>query len=492
MSAEEVVKRLRESFKNGKTLPVENRVKQLKALKRMYEENKKEMCDVLAKDLRKSTQEAIVLEIDFLLNDITHTLMNIHEWVKPEYPSKGFINLLDSIYICNDPYGVALVIGAWNYPLQLTMMPVAGAIAAGNCVVLKPSELASASEKFLCETIPKYLDSDVVQVYTGGVKETTELLKQRFDYIFFTGSTTTGKIVHSAANKYLTPVTLELGGKSPVYIDNTVNISTTVRRLLWGKMTNAGQTCVAPDYVLCTKEVEAKILEAAKVIIKEFYGEDVKQSPDFCRIINDRHFDRVVRLLSSGKVALGGDYDAKERYIAPTILTGVSENDPVMQDEIFGPVLPIINVEDVKGAIDFINGREKPLAMYIFSNNSKNVDLILENTSAGGITVNDTVMHLGVDTLPFGGVGMSGMGSYHGKFSFDTFTHKKSVLHKNLGAMGEKLGMARYPPYSNSKIQYLKFMLAPSAGIPLIKHFPKLIIFMMGYAANYVIKKYYK
>ncbi|VVD01069.1 unnamed protein product [Leptidea sinapis] len=396
----------------------------------MYKENYNAMVDVLQKDLRRSKTEAILLEVDYLINDLANTLHNLDEWAKPTRPSKGIVNILDDVVIFNDPYGVVLIIGAWNYPLQLLLLPVSGAIAAGNAVIMKPSELAPATAKFIAETVPKYLDNDAIAVVEGGPEETTELLKNRFDYIFYTGGTNVGKIVYAAATKYLTPVTLELGGKSPVYIDNTVDMEVTTKRILWGKFVNVGQTCIAPDYILCTKEVQNKFIEHAKKILKEWYGEDPQKSPDLCRIITSRHFSRLQSLLdaSKDKVVIGGKTDAQDKYISPTIVANVSPDDKIMEDEIFGPILPIVPIENAYEAIKFINAREHPLVLYLFSKESNIHKIFIEQTRSGSVCVNDTIMFYAVDTLPFGGVGHSGMGAYHGKTTFDTFVHKKSCL----------------------------------------------------------------
>ncbi|KAL3273359.1 hypothetical protein HHI36_014807 [Cryptolaemus montrouzieri] len=455
----EIISLLRNSFDSGKTKPVEYRIQQIKNLRRLYVENQEKMIQALASDLHKSRQESIVMELQFNMYDLDNILANIIEWVKPETPQKTIVNLLDKLSIYNDPYGVVLVIGAWNYPFQLLLSPVAGAIAAGNCVILKPSELAVACSKLIAELIPKYLDPDCYQIYTGGPKETTLLLKEKFDYIFFTGSPSVGKIIHKAAAENLTPVTLELGGKSPVYIDNSVDLEIAVKRILWGKFTNAGQTCVAPDYILCSKEVERKFVEVSDKVLKQWYGDDPSKSPDFGRIITDAHFQRITKFLSNGTVAIGGKTISSERYISPTILIDVNPSDLVMLDEIFGPVLPIVNINNLYDAINFINKRDKPLAMYVFSRRKKDINLLIQNTSCGGIAVNDTIMHLTVDTLPFGGVGNSGMGNYHGKYTFDTFTHKKSCLYKDMGYIGEKLGESRYPPFNDTKIAFLNFLL---------------------------------
>ncbi|XP_048483649.1 aldehyde dehydrogenase, dimeric NADP-preferring isoform X3 [Plutella xylostella] len=489
----EAVQKARDTFNSGRTRPVEWRKEQLRNLFRMYEENRNAMIDALHKDLRRSKMEATLLEVEYLINDLKDTLHNLDEWVKPTRPSKGFINIMDDVVIHNDPYGVALVIGAWNYPLQLLLLPMAGAIAAGNAVIVKPSELSVACATFVAETLPKYLDNDAVIVVEGGPEETTELLKQKFDYIFYTGGTNVGRIVYQAATKHLTPVTLELGGKSPVYIDNTVDINITAKRVLWGKYINAGQTCIAPDYVLCNKETQEKFLEAAKKVLKEWYGEDAQKSPDFCRIVNSRHFGRLQSILDTdkSKVAIGGKYDLQDKYIEPTIIANVKPGDKVMEDEIFGPILPIVPVENAYEAIKFINEREKPLVMYLFTADKKIQDSFVKNTSSGGMCVNDTMMQMGVDTLPFGGVGNSGIGAYHGKATFDTFTHKKSCLVKNFSPIGEKLASGRYPPYSDGNLSFITTLMRKRHG-PSLKYLPYLLAFALGAGLSYGVVAFNK
>ncbi|XP_061721144.1 aldehyde dehydrogenase, dimeric NADP-preferring isoform X3 [Cydia pomonella] len=488
VNIEEIVQRARDTFARGVTKPLAWRKQQLKNLLRMYEENYNAMVEALHKDLRRSKMEAVLLEVDYLINDLKSMLHHIDEWAKPEHPPKGFVNMLDEVVIYNDPYGVALVIGAWNYPLQLLLLPMAGAIAAGNTVIVKPSELSVACANFVVETLPKYLDNDAVQVVEGGPAETTELLKQRFDYIFYTGGTNVGKIVHAAAAKFLTPVTLELGGKSPVYIDSTANLEVTTKRILWGKFINSGQTCIAPDYILCSKEIQDKFVAEAKKVLKEWYGEDPQKSPDLCRIVNSRHFSRLQALVdaSKDKIAIGGSYDAQERFIAPTILTNVTGTDKIMEDEIFGPILPILPVQNAYEAIKFINEREKPLTMYVFSKDKALVSTIVDSTSCGGMCVNDTIMHMGVETLPFGGVGYSGVGAYHGKATFDTFTHKKSCLIKNFSSIGEKLASGRYPPYTDGKLSFITTLMRKRPAPPL-RALPYLLCVALGAGLAYGI-----
>ncbi|KAK2724439.1 aldehyde dehydrogenase family 3 member B1-like isoform X3 [Artemia franciscana] len=477
----EVVSSVRNSFASGKTKNVQFRIQQLKNLLRFYNENAEKILDAVYKDLRKPNLEAKLVELEVTKQDVEQLLNNVAEWAKPEKVSKTIVTMMEEPIIVKDPYGVVLVIGSWNYPVQLTMMPAAAAIAAGNCVIIKPSEVSSNTAKLLEEYLPKYLDQECYRVVCGGAQETQELLKQKFDYIFYTGAATVGRIVREASNKFLTPCTLELGGKSPTYIDGTADMDITVRRILWGKFTNLGQTCIAPDYILCTKEVEKKFISKAREVLKEWYGEKPQDSPCLGRIINERHFKRVSRLLESGKVAFGGSTDEKDLWIEPTILVDVEATDPVMQEEIFGPILPIVNVDNAFEAIKFINAGEKPLALYVFSKSRDVTDLFLQETSSGGVCVNDTIMHFSVDELPFGGVGNSGIGAYHGKFSFDTFTHKKSTLIRKFDAIGEHLGSGRYPPYSEQKVNRLLFLIK-KRNLSFLKYMPYIATFAAGAA----------
>lgn len=427
---ESTISRARRAFDSGITKNVQFRKSELRSLYLFLEENQSVIISALNEDLCKPEFETIVSEIDFVMNDIRSALHNIDDYVEEKPVGKSLVTLFDDSFIHNEPYGVVLVIGAWNYPIQVALSPLVGAIAAGNAAILKPSELAPATAKMLYELLPKYLNQDCYHVVLGDAEETSKLLQIKFDYIFFTGSLRIGKIIHQAAATNLTPATLELGGKSPLYIDDSVpNLEMAWRRVLWGKMINAGQTCVAPDYVLCTEKVEKFLVKYSIKILNEFYGSKPKSSKDFTRIINDRHFERLLKLLNSGKAVVGGDYDKESRYIAPTILTGVSSDDKIMQEEIFGPILPIVNIKNVDEAIKFINARDKPLTLYIFSNERQTINRFLNETSSGSVCANDAVMHLTVDTLPFGGVGASGFGAYHGKYSFDTFSHPKAGQH---------------------------------------------------------------
>ncbi|XP_062053706.1 aldehyde dehydrogenase family 3 member B2 isoform X1 [Lepus europaeus] len=377
--------------------------------------------------------------------------------MKDEPVATNLLTKLGSAFIRKEPYGLVLIIAPWNYPVNLTLIPLVGAIAAGNCVVLKPSEVSSSTEKVLAEVLPRYLDQSCFAVVLGGPEETGQLLEHRFDYILFTGSPHVGKIVMAAAAKHLTPVTLELGGKNPCYVDDNCDPQTVANRVAWFRYFNAGQTCMAPDYVLCSPETRERLLPALQSTITRFYGDDPQSSPNLGRIINQKHFRRLQALLGCGRVAIGGQSDESQRYIAPTVLVDVQEAEPVMQEEIFGPILPIVTVSGLDEAIAFINRREKPLALYAFSNNRQVVSQVLDRTSSGSFGGNEGFIYLTLPALPLGGVGHSGMGSYHGKFSFDTFSHHRACLLSPSGM--EKLNEIRYPPYSDFAQQLISWAM---------------------------------
>ncbi|XP_052799534.1 aldehyde dehydrogenase family 3 member B1-like isoform X3 [Mya arenaria] len=470
-----MVQSVRAVFRSGRTKEVEWRRNQLLAMLKMLDENRDRFSDALKADLNKSKMEGLLFEVDYSRNDLINCLNNLDEWTKPEKVKKGLVNLMDKVYIRREPFGVALIMGAWNYPIQLTLCPMIGAIASGNCVVLKPSEIAAQTAVLLEEIVPKYLDNEAIKVVNGAIPETTALLKERWDYIFYTGNSMVGKIVMRAAAEHLTPVTLELGGKSPVFIDDGVDLGVVANRLMWGKCTNAGQTCIAPDYIMCTKKTQDELVEKIKKTLGDFYPDGPAKSPDYCRLVSDRHYQRVKKNLEGGgTVALGGDSNDAERFIAPTVLVDVKFSDPVMQDEIFGPVLPIVPVQNEDEAIEHINDGTNPLALYIFSNNTATRNKIIEQTSTGGVCVNDVFMHGSLPSLPFGGVGSSGMGAYHGKFSFDTFSHKRSCMERELKM--ESVNNLRYPPFTEKKQQRIgwisKKKLNSTGGIrPLLPYF---------------------
>ncbi|KAL4829550.1 hypothetical protein H8958_005156 [Nasalis larvatus] len=458
---EDTLRRLREAFHTGRTRSAEFRAAQLRGLGRFLQENKQLLHDALAQDLHKSAFESELSEVAISQGEITLALRNLRAWMKDERVPRNLATQLDSAFIRKEPFGLVLIIAPWNYPLNLTLVPLVGALAAalslrcpaGNCVVLKPSEISNSIEKVLAEVLPRYLDESCFAVVLGGPQETGQLLEHRFDYIFFTGSPRVGKIVMTAAAKHLTPVTLELGGKNPCYVDDNCDPQTVANRVAWFRYFNAGQTCVAPDYVLCSPEMQERLLPALQSTITRFYGDDPQSSPNLGRIINQKQFQRLRALLGCGHVAIGGQSDESDRYIAPTVLVDVQETEPVMQEEIFGPILPILNVRSVDEAIEFINRREKPLALYAFSNSSQVVKRVLTQTSSGGFCGNDGFMHMTLASLPFGGVGASGMGRYHGKFSFDTFSHHRACLLRRPGM--EKLNALRYPPHSPRRLRVL-------------------------------------
>ncbi|MFJ8145669.1 aldehyde dehydrogenase family protein [Streptomyces sp. NPDC096048] len=429
----DVVARLRATFRTGRTKPVEWRTAQLHRLRALLTENGPELEAALHADLGKSAAEAQRTEIGFTVREIDHTLEHLAEWLRPESaPVPAHLGADATAWTQYDPLGVVLVIAPWNYPAQLLLAPVVGALAAGNAVVAKPSELAPATSAALARLLPRYLDTEAVAVVEGGVPETTALLAERFDHIFYTGNGTVGRIVMRAAAEHLTPVTLELGGKSPAFVDRDADLDVVAARLAGGKFLNAGQTCVAPDYVLTDPETAAALEPALVRAVEGLYGADPARSAEYARIVNERHFDRLTGLLDSGRVVVGGGSDRAEKYIAPTVLADVAPGAPVMREEIFGPILPIVTVPGLDEAIDFVNDRDKPLALYVFSESDSTRERFAAETSSGGLGHGLPLAHLTVSDLPFGGVGESGMGNYHGRYSIETFSHRKAVLKKPL------------------------------------------------------------
>ncbi|WP_406165210.1 aldehyde dehydrogenase family protein [Streptomyces sp. NBC_00996] len=430
----DVVSRLRATFRSGRTKPVAWRTNQLRRLREMLTSHGEDLATALHTDLGKSSAEAFRTEIDFTVREIDHTLEHLHGWLRPESaPVPVHLGADATAWTQYDPLGVVLVIAPWNYPLQLLLTPMLGALAAGNAVVAKPSELAPATSAVVARLLPQYLDTDAVAVVEGGIPETTTLLAERFDHIFYTGNGTVGRIVMRAAAEHLTPVALELGGKSPAFVDRAADLAVVADRLARGKFLNAGQTCVAPDYVLTDPETARALESELAQAVEALYGPEPRAATEYGRIINERHFDRLSALLDSGRTVTGGDSDRGEKYIAPTVLADVDPKSPVMQEEIFGPILPIVTVADLDEAIGFINDRDKPLALYVFTESDTTRERIAAETSSGGLGFGLPLAHLTVSDLPFGGVGESGMGSYHGRYSIETFSHRKAVLEKPLG-----------------------------------------------------------
>lgn len=426
------VARLRAGFATGRTKPLAWRLGQLQALRTLLTEQADVLLAALRADLGKGPKEAYRTEIGFTLNELDHTVAHLAEWLAPRPAPVPEAFRPAEARVVRDPLGVVLVIAPWNYPLQLALTPLVGALAAGNAVVVKPSELAPATSAALARLLPRYLDPQAVAVVEGAVAETTALLEERFDHIFYTGNGTVGRIVMAAAARNLTPVTLELGGKSPVLVEPGVDLAATAERLVRGKFLNAGQTCVAPDYVLAIGDIAAALEEHLAAAVLAQYGQDPSADEEYGRIVNERHFDRLTGLLGEGRVVTGGVHDRATRYLAPTVLADVSPDAPVMQEEIFGPVLPVIGVPDLDAAIAFVNERDKPLALYAFTESARTKQRLAEETSSGALAFGLPVSHLAVPDLPFGGVGESGMGRYHGEYSIDTFSHTKAVLDKPL------------------------------------------------------------
>ena len=451
---ESIAKQQQTYFQEGHTKSVAFRRDALKRLKQVFKQHEDQCFAALEADFQKPAFETYETELLMIYQEIDHMLTHMDKWAKPTRLRGSIINFPSKNYVYSQPYGVSLVIGAWNYPLNLTIAPLLGSIAAGNCTIVKPSELAPQTSQLLAELINPEFDNGFLQVVEGDAETTQQLLNQPLDYIFFTGSKRVGKIIMKAAAEQLTPITLELGGKSPAIIDTSAELPLAAKRIAWGKFLNAGQTCVSPDYVYIHKSLEDKFCDLLDNYIQQFYGDSPAESPDFARIINQQHFDRLTALLNQDKVAIGGQHHAEDRYIAPTVMTDVNWEDAVMQEEIFGPILPVITYNDLNEAIRTVRSKAKPLALYLFSTNRKVQEQVISDIPFGGGCINDTVTHLGNLEMPFGGVGQSGFGSYHGKTSFNTFSHQKSVMKK---ANWLDIPM-RYPPY-DGKLKWLKRLM---------------------------------
>ncbi len=454
MEAAQLLKRQRTYFKSGATKSIEFRIHQLKTLKKLLTEHEEEFNKAVYADFRKPELETYATELGIIHNEISYTLKKLKKWARPQRVSQVVVNFPSYNYAMAEPYGAVLIIAPWNYPIQLALLPLVGAIAAGNTVVIKPSEITTNTSAAIHRILSKWFKKEFVAVAEGGVETNKDLLEQDFDYIFFTGSTRVGKIVMQAAAKNLTPLTLELGGKSPCIVDSSADLKTAARRIAWGKFLNAGQTCVAPDYLLIDSSVKEIFLTYFEGAIREFYGEDPQQSPDYPRVVNHDHYDRLAGYLAEGTIFCGGKTDRNENYIEPTVLVDIEAGAKVMEEEIFGPILPVLTFNKMAEAIRIINEKPKPLALYVFTTKDDVEETIMNACSFGGGAVNDVVAHLGNHHLPFGGVGKSGFGAYHGKTSFDTFSHTKSIMKKPLW-----LDIPfRYAPYKG-KLKWIKKVL---------------------------------
>ena len=453
MNFEEILADQRTFFNSLKTRPLQFRKRNLEKLREVIRKNEDFLYEAVYKDFSKSKFDTYTTEISFVLKDIEYYLKNLNSLAKPKKVKTNLANQLGKSRIYTDPLGCTLVIGAWNYPYQLSLSPMIAALAAGNTCIVKPSEVAEHTMKAMAKIINENFPKEYLFVVEGGVEEITEILKLKFDKIFFTGSTKVGQIVYEAAAKNLTPVTLELGGKSPAIVTANADFEVAAKRIVWGKFLNAGQTCVAPDYILVDEKVKDSFLDALRAqIIKFDYQPGAEH---YTQIINQRNFERLIRFIDREKVYLGGNYDLQKKYIEPTVLHNINWDDKVMQDEIFGPILPVLTFKNFNEALLTISEKDKPLAAYLFTKNPEEKEQFKSKISFGGGCINDVVMHLSNDHLPFGGVGNSGIGNYHGKFGFETFSHQKSVLERVTWGEPD----IKYPPYTEKKMKWIKKLL---------------------------------
>lgn len=454
MDFEQLVARQRDFFGTQATKPYDFRLKQLQKLSVWMDKNEQAVLEALQSDLGKCAYEAYLTELAMVKQELRDAMRHLKGWMKPRRARTAVGQLPGTCRVYSEPYGVTLIMSPWNYPFQLTVAPLIGAVSAGNCAVIKPSAYSAATSALLKRMTGELFEPEYIACVEGGRQENAALLHQRFDYIFFTGSPGVGRLVMEKASAHLTPVSLELGGKSPVIVDETADIALAARRIAWGKWLNAGQTCVAPDYVLVHQRCEEALVEALIQQIRAMYTSAPLANPDYPQIINQRHFERLAGLMQSGVIAHGGQLDPASRRIAPTLLTDVDWDSPVMQEEIFGPLLPILPYHRLEEALDRIRQRPKPLALYLFTRSKAVEARVLREVSFGGGCVNDTVLHLATSHMPFGGVGESGMGGYHGRYSFETFSHFKSVL-KRWAKPDVSL---RYAPY-DGKMKLLKKLM---------------------------------
>lgn len=455
MTIADTVERCRAHFATGATIPVEARIEALRALERAIVENENRINEALRVDLGKSATESYMCEVGMTLAELRYQLRHVRRWARRHRARTGMANFHAKSFTIAEPYGTVLIMSPWNYPFMLTMEPLVGAIASGNCCVVKPSAYSPATSAVMRDIISSCLEPGLVSVVEGGRAENAALLDERFDYIFFTGSVAVGTLVMRKASEHLTPVTLELGGKSPCIIAADADLKVAAARVVFGKYLNCGQTCVAPDYILVDERVHDAFLKLVREQIGQLFGTAPLDNPQWGKIVNRKHFDRLMGLIDPAKVVAGGQANAETLQIAPTVLDGVTEDDAVMGEEIFGPIMPIITYRDVKEAEAFIKRRPKPLACYLFTRDAALEDRFLRHVPFGGGCVNDTIVHLATSSMGFGGVGASGMGSYHGKKSFDTFSHEKSILKKYLWI---DLPM-RYQPYTAAKDRLIRTFL---------------------------------
>lgn len=457
MDVNTILARQHEFFASGTTLPISFRIEQLKKWKSLINAHEVEIIAALKQDLHKATTESLLTEIIMVTDEIDFIIKNLQTWARPQKAKSPFPNCWPGRSLIHyEPYGSVLVIAPWNYPFLLALQPLIGAICAGNCVILKPSEIATHTQDLIYNLISKNFPSEYIAAIKAGPEEMPAILQEKFDYIFFTGGTQTGKAIMSAAAQHLTPVTLELGGKSPCIIDETADLDFTARRIIWGKFINAGQTCIAPDYLLVQQTQKDALVQKLIAVIKHFYGDTPETSSSYPRIINAKHFHRLARLMQNGKIIHGGKINEDDLFIEPTLIDDVKWDDAIMQEEIFGPLLPIITYDKLDDVIKLVNSRPKPLALYLFTCSKANENQVINHISFGGGCINDCLLQIANNHLPFGGVGSSGIGAYHGKYSFETFSHRKGVFKKTM-RLDFRL---EYPPYSANKLKWLRRLLS--------------------------------
>jgi len=455
MDIPKIIQQQKSFFNSSSTKEVNLRIETLKKLKLILKENEEKLYTAIYTDFKKSQFETYLTELSLIYNELNNAIRNLKKWSKKKRVSTNLANFPAKSYIIPEPLGTVLVISAWNYPYQIALIPAISAIAAGNTVVIKPSEIPNNTSKVLAELINSNFDENYLTVIEGGVETTTELLQQKWDKIFFTGSTNVGRIVYKAAADKLTPVTLELGGKSPTFIFKDCDIKLTAKRIVWAKFLNAGQTCIAPDYLLVEEEIKEKLLVALKEELENTFPKKTEIQENYVQIINERNFQRLTNLIPKDKIFYGGEHSAKTRIISPTLLDNISFDDNIMKEEIFGPILPIIPFENLDSVIEKVKEREKPLTLYIYSKSKKIIQKILYEISFGGGAINESLVHISNPNLPFGGVGASGIGNYSSKAGFDAFTHYKSILHKSFLFEPN----IKYTPFTKWKRQILKFLL---------------------------------
>jgi aldehyde dehydrogenase (NAD+) len=446
---------LKKSRLSRKLLPLSTRLEKLDLLYAAIDEHEESFFSALKLDLGRSRFESYVTEIAMVKSEIRLAQKSLPAWMKPKRVSTPLAFQPGRSFIEASPKGLVLIISPWNYPIQLSLLPLVSAIAAGNCAIIKPSEHAPASAKLLCQIVNECLDASCFRAISGDAKIANELLSLHFDHIFYTGGERIAREVLKMAVQNLTPTTLELGGKSPCLIDSPCDLELAVKRIWWAKCLNAGQTCVAPDYVLIKNELFDDFIKLSKKYLSQSYGADIDKNDSYGRIINEQHASRLVNYLAQGKIAIGGAHDIKQRFIEPTLLTDIDIHAPVMEEEIFGPILPLIKMRDLEEGIDFVENRPRPLALYFFGTNKNSIQRIRNHTQSGGLSINDCVSQAGILGLPFGGIGSSGMGSYHGKFGFETFSHFRAV-HQRANILDNPI---KYPPYSDQKLKLARMVL---------------------------------